>query len=99
MLRTGGLRLIACTSWRKAALRLRRRRSSPSISDRLDHFGDRGDDFFEFRDFGVKLFPAGGSEAVIPRAAVVFGLGPFRGDPTLDEHPLEGGIQRAFFDG
>src|SRR6266567_2557088 len=46
--------------------------------------------------FDFELFPAGLGQAVVFRAAVVFGLSPKRGNPTFFFHSMQGGKERAW---
>ena len=69
----------------------------PASSSGLNHASDCPDDAFELGYFQSQLLAAGGGELVVARAAVAGGGSPFRGDPSFDEHALQGGIERAFF--
>src|SRR5580704_5297587 len=68
------------------------------LSDSLDHTRDRADDAFELRHLDGQLFAACCSQFVVTGAAVASRRAPLRGHPSLDEHPLQRGVQRSFFD-
>jgi hypothetical protein len=68
------------------------------LSDCLNHPCDRADDAFELRRLDGQLFAARRSQLVVPSAPVANRRAPLRGDPSLDEHPLERWVQRSFFD-
>lgn len=65
--------------------------------DRFDYARDRSHDTLELRQLDVQLFAARGSQLVLACPAVSFSRAPLRGHPTFDRHPLQRGIQRAFF--
>src|SRR5215472_3546283 len=68
------------------------------LSDSLNHTRDRSDDAFKLRHLDGQLFAACCSQLVVTSAAVASRRAPLRGHPSLDEHPLQRGVQRAFFD-
>ena len=68
------------------------------LSDSLEHTRDRANDAFELRHLDGQLFAACCSQLVVTSAAVASRCAPLRGHPSLDEHPLQRGVQRAFFD-
>jgi hypothetical protein len=67
-------------------------------SERFNHTRDRADDTVKLRDLDCQLFAACSSQLVVTSAAVSARRAPLRGHPSLDEHPLQRGVQRAFFD-
>ena len=60
-----------------------------AVSGGLDDADDRRHDPFEFLDFAGELFSALRRQAVEARAAIIFGLFPFTGHPSFDEHALQ----------
>src|SRR5260370_35852031 len=68
------------------------------LSDRFNHTRDRANDAFELRHLDGQLFAACCSQLVVTSAAVASRRAPLRGHPSLEEHPLQSGGQRAFFD-
>lgn len=52
----------------------------------------------EFSDFGFQLSSAFGSELVEAGPPIVFGDTPIRLDPGAVFEPIQGGVERAFFD-
>jgi hypothetical protein len=67
-------------------------------SDRFNHSCDRADHTFELRHLDGQLFAARRSQLVVPSAAVASRRAPLRGNPSLDEHSLQRGVQRSLFD-
>src|SRR5260370_36664991 len=67
---------------------------TPSLG-RLDHARDGPDYSFKLRDFGRQLFAACRRELVVAGAAIASGCTPLCRHPSLDEHPLQRGIQRT----
>src|ERR1700689_3362180 len=67
-------------------------------SDRFNHSGDRPDDAFELRGLDDQLSTARCCQLVVASAPVASRGAPLRGHPSLDEHPLQCRVQRAFFD-
>lgn len=65
----------------------------------LHDAGDSGNHLFKVRAFGGELLATGGGEGVVAGATVGVRPAPFGFDPALQEEALEGGVQRAFFDG
>src|ERR1035438_10198816 len=49
----------------------------------MNHLGYGSSYFLEFREFRMELFPPGGGQTVIARAAVVIGNAPFRFHPAF----------------
>src|SRR5207253_3021648 len=68
------------------------------LSDRFNHTRDRANDAFELRHLDGQLSAACCSQLVVTSPAVASRRAPLRGHPSLDEHPLQRGVQRAFFD-
>src|SRR5262249_11851938 len=64
----------------------------------LHHTADRCRRPLVLPDFDGQLVPSRRRKRVEARAAVVLGLAPGGLHPTLDQHALQGGIQRALFD-
>src|SRR5215472_10255828 len=77
---------------------MRRKSSSMASSGGLDDADDSAHDALELPHLAFELFAPRRRKPVITGAAVVFGLLPIRRHPTLDEHSLEGRVERAFFD-
>src|SRR5580700_1181757 len=92
------------SNWRRCISMLSRLASSRSqfmpepLSDRLNHSCDRTDDALELRHLDRQLFAARRSQLVIPSPAVASRRAPLRGNPSLNEHPLQRRVQRSFFD-
>ena len=57
--------------------------------------GDAVNDDF---DLALEVLSAARRQAIVTRAAVFFSSAPLARNPALDEHPLESGIKRPFFD-
>ncbi len=93
----------SASNCRRCLSMLRRLTSSRSQSiaelllDRLDHARDRSDDAFKLRHFYLELFASRRRQLVIASPAVSSRRAPLRGHPTLDQHPLQRGVQGAFF--
>jgi hypothetical protein len=68
------------------------------LSDRLNHSRDGAGDACELRHLDGQLLAARRSQLVVPSAAVASRRAPIRGNPSLDEHPLQRWVQRSFFD-
>src|SRR6185437_5962066 len=49
-------------------------------------------------DLQAQLLPAGGGQGIEARPALGLALTPLRGDPTLEQEPLQGGVERALLD-
>src|SRR5207253_8576501 len=94
----------SASNWRRCISMLRRLASSRSqsitelLSDRFNHTRDRANDAFELRHLDGQLSAACCSQLVVTSPAVASRRAPLRGHPSLDEHPLQRGVQRAFFD-
>src|SRR5690348_8602100 len=84
-------------------MNLMRRQSSPSrsmlhpLSRGLNHTRNGRHDLLKFAKFEAQLLTARRSELVIAGTAVVLRLPPLRHHPALDQHSLQGGVERAFF--
>src|SRR6185437_16440817 len=89
---------LRCTSIRSRLATSRSQCMTELLSDRLNHTRDRANDAFELRHLDGQLFAACCSQLVVTSAAVASRRAPLRGHPPLDEHPLQRGVQRAFFD-
>src|SRR5580693_9606676 len=87
-----------CTSIRSRLATSRSQFMTELLSDRFNHTRDRANDAFELRHLDGQLFAACCSQLVVTSAAVASRRAPLRGHPSLDEHPLQRGVQRAFFD-
>src|SRR6266566_4387621 len=94
----------SASNCRRCISMLRRLASSRSqsitelLSDRFNHTRDRANDAFELRHLDGQLSAACCSQLVVTSPAVASRRAPLRGHPSLDEHPLQRGVQRAFFD-
>ena len=65
---------------------------------RLQNTRDRAGNAPVGVDFTGEMFAAGAGEPVIARAAIPGGPAPLTGDPALDQHALQRGIERALLD-
>src|SRR5205823_9388197 len=84
-----------CTSIRSRLATSRSQFMTELLSDRFNHTRDRANDAFERRHLDGQLFAACCSQLVVTSAAVASRRAPLRGHPSLDEHPLQRGVQRA----
>src|SRR5438105_3347035 len=73
-----------------------RRRISFMASGRFDQASNCRHDTSELAYLPCQLFAAGGGHTVVTGAAVVLRLFPLRFYPSLEEHSLQGWIERAF---
>jgi hypothetical protein len=64
----------------------------------VDQTTDRAGHLLELSDLGRELPAPLRREVIEARAAVVVGLLPLAGHPSLHQHPLKGRVQRAFLD-
>src|SRR6266481_675204 len=101
---TGRLRRRTASSRRLRNNMPIRRTNSPGqlmdrpSSGRLNHARDGPDYSFKLRDFGRQLLAASRRELVVAGAAIAGGCAPLCRHPSLDEHPLQRGIQRTLLD-